>query len=57
MSLANFHRQITIGSVLEADGVTVDPNLKQITVTVSYSSGTSTVPRAYSVNGLISSFH
>jgi prepilin-type N-terminal cleavage/methylation domain-containing protein len=56
MSLGNFTRQIQISSVLEADGVTIDPNLKQITVTVSYSTGTSTVPRSYSVNALISAF-
>jgi prepilin-type N-terminal cleavage/methylation domain-containing protein len=56
LSLANFTRQIQIGSVLESDGVTIDPNLKQITVTVSYSTGTSTVPRSYSVNALISAF-
>ena len=47
MSLGNFTRQIQINSVLEADGVTIDPNLKQITVTVSYISGGSTVPRTY----------
>ena len=57
MSLANFTRQIAINPVLESDGVTVNPNLKQIVVTVSYSSGTSTVPRSYSVNALISKFH
>jgi prepilin-type N-terminal cleavage/methylation domain-containing protein len=57
MSLANFTRQITIGPVLEADGVTINPNLKQITVTVTYTSGTSSVPRSYSTTGLISSFH
>jgi prepilin-type N-terminal cleavage/methylation domain-containing protein len=57
LSLDNFRRQIVITNVLEADGITPDPNLKQITVTVSYSTGTSTVPRAYSVNALISSFH
>lgn len=56
MSLANFTRQIQIGSVLESDGVTIDPNLKQITVTVSYSTGGSPVPRAYSVTALISAF-
>jgi len=56
MSLGNFTRQIQISPVLEADGVTIDPNLKQITVTVSYSTGTSTVPRSYSVNALISAF-
>lgn len=56
MSLANFTREIRISSVLEADGVTVDPNLKQITVIVSYSTGTSTVPRAYTVNALVSAF-
>ena len=56
MSLANFQRQIQINSVLEADGVTTDPNLKQITVTVSYFTGGSTVPRSYTVNALISAF-
>ncbi len=56
LSLANFTREIRIGSVLESDGVTIDPNLKQITVTVSYSTGGSTVPRAYSVSALISAF-
>jgi prepilin-type N-terminal cleavage/methylation domain-containing protein len=55
MSLANFTREIQITSVLEADGVTVNPNLKQVTVIVSYLS-TSSVPRSYSVNALISSF-
>ncbi len=56
MSLANFSRQIQIGNVLEADGITVDPNLKQITVTVSYFSGGSTTARSYTVNALISAF-
>ncbi len=57
MSLANFTRQIAISSVLESDGITIDPNLKQITVTVTYMSGGSTLPHTYSVNALISSFH
>jgi prepilin-type N-terminal cleavage/methylation domain-containing protein len=56
MSLANFTRQIQINSVLEADGVTIDPNLKQVAVTVTYTSGTSTVPHTYQVNALISAF-
>jgi prepilin-type N-terminal cleavage/methylation domain-containing protein len=56
MSLANFQRQIKINSVLEADGVTTDPNLKQITITVSYFTGGSNVPRSYTVNALISAF-
>jgi prepilin-type N-terminal cleavage/methylation domain-containing protein len=56
MSLANFTRQIQINPVLEADGVTTDPNLKQIVVTVSYFTGTSTAPRTYTVNALISAF-
>jgi prepilin-type N-terminal cleavage/methylation domain-containing protein len=54
MSLANFSRQIQINQVLEPDG-SVNPNLKQITVTVSYG-GMTPVPRSYSVNALISSF-
>jgi prepilin-type N-terminal cleavage/methylation domain-containing protein len=56
MSLGNFTRQIQINPVLEADGVTTDPNLKQIVVTVSYLTGTSTAPRTYTVNALISAF-
>ena len=56
MSLANFTRQIQINNVLEADGVTFNPTLKQITVTVSYSAAGSTLPRTYTVNGLISAF-
>lgn len=56
LSLANFTRQIQIGTVLESDGVTINPNLKQITVTVNYFTGGSTVPRTYTVNALISAF-
>ncbi len=56
MSLAYFTRQIQINTVLEADGVTINPNLKQIMVTVSYTTGGSPVPRSYSVNALISAF-
>jgi len=56
LSLSNFRRQIQIGPVLESDGVTIDPNLKQITVTISYSTGGSPIPRAYTVNALISAF-
>jgi prepilin-type N-terminal cleavage/methylation domain-containing protein len=57
MSLSNFTRQITISSVLESDGVTVNPNLKQITVTVAYSTGNYGKGQSYTVNALISSFH
>jgi prepilin-type N-terminal cleavage/methylation domain-containing protein len=57
MSLANFRRQIQIASVLESDGITTNPNLRQITVTVSYTGGGSTAARAYTVNALISSFN
>jgi prepilin-type N-terminal cleavage/methylation domain-containing protein len=56
MSLANFTREIQIAKVFEADGVTVNPNLKQVTVIVTYTTGTSTVPRAYTVNALVSAF-
>lgn len=55
MSLANFTRTIAISQVLEADGVTVNPNLRQIAVTVSYT-GISGGTRSYTVNALISSF-
>ena len=56
MSLGNFNRQIQIGTVLEADGVTINPNLKQVTVTVNYYASGSTVAHAYTVNALISAF-
>jgi prepilin-type N-terminal cleavage/methylation domain-containing protein len=56
LSLSNFTRQIQISSVLEADGVTIDPNLKQITVIITYTTSGSSVPRTYSVNALISAF-
>lgn len=56
LSLSNFRRQILIAPVLESDGVTIDPNLKQITVTISYFTGGSPVPRAYTVTALISAF-
>lgn len=55
-SLANFSREIRIATVLESDGVTIDPNLKQITVTVSYTTGGFATPRTYTVNALISAF-
>jgi len=56
MSLGNFQRQVVINSVLESDGVTIDPTLKQITVTVSYTPTGSTAARIYTVNALISSY-
>ncbi len=55
MSLANFTRQIAISNVLNPDGST-NQTLKQIVVTISYTTGTSSVPRTYTVNALISSF-
>lgn len=58
MSLANFTRQIEINSVLEADGVTLNPDLKQVVVTITYcGSGRWTTCNTYTVNSLISSFH
>lgn len=56
MSLGNFTRQIQINSTLEADGVTTDPTLKQIVVTLTYTTGNSTVPRTYTINALISAY-
>lgn len=56
MSLANFKRQIQINSVLEDDGVTIDPNLKQIVVTVTYTTGTSNIPHTYTIDALISAY-
>jgi len=54
MSLANFTRQIQINNVLESDGVTINPNLKQIVVTITYATGTAN--QTYTVNSLISAF-
>lgn len=54
MSLANFTRQIQISPVLQADG-SVNPNLKQVIVSVSYVT-TSNIPRTYSVTALISAY-
>jgi prepilin-type N-terminal cleavage/methylation domain-containing protein len=56
MSLGNFSRQIQINNVLEADGVTINPTLKQVTVTVSYTKVGLPTPRSYTINGLISTF-
>jgi prepilin-type N-terminal cleavage/methylation domain-containing protein len=56
LSLGNFTRQIQISSTLESDGVTINPTLKQIIVTISYNTGGSTVPHVYSVNALISAY-
>jgi prepilin-type N-terminal cleavage/methylation domain-containing protein len=57
MSLANFTRQIQINPVLESDGVTTNPNLKQIVVTVTWAqTGSAAVPHTYSATALISAF-
>jgi prepilin-type N-terminal cleavage/methylation domain-containing protein len=56
MSLGNFTRQIQIGNVLESDGVTINPNLKEVTVTVNYYASGSVQAHTYSVNALISSY-
>jgi type IV pilus modification protein PilV len=55
MSLANFTRQIQINTVLDANG-NLDTNLKQVVVTVTYTRIGTTVPRTYTVNGLISAY-
>jgi len=55
MSLTNFTREIQINPVLQPDGST-NPNLKQVTVIVSYTAGGSSVPRSYTVNVLLSAF-
>jgi prepilin-type N-terminal cleavage/methylation domain-containing protein len=56
MSLGNFTRQIQINTTLESDGVTIDPNLKQVVVTLNYTTGTSTISHTYVVTSLISAF-
>jgi len=56
LSLGNFKRQIQINSTLESDGVTINPTLKQIVVTISYTTAGSPTPRVYTVNALISAY-
>jgi len=56
MSLSNFTRQIAISSVLEADGVTVNPTLKSITVTITYAQS-GAAPQSYTVQSLISAYN
>jgi prepilin-type N-terminal cleavage/methylation domain-containing protein len=56
ISLANFQRQILVSNVLEADGVTIDPNLKQVTVNVQYTKNQNGGIRTYTVQALISAF-
>jgi len=56
MSLANFTRQIQINTVLESDGQTINPTLKQIVVTISYTTGGNPNPHVYTVTSLISAY-
>lgn len=56
LSLRAFTRQIQINKVFEADGVTVDPNLKQIVVTVTYVKNGGTNAKTFTVQALISAF-
>jgi prepilin-type N-terminal cleavage/methylation domain-containing protein len=56
LSLGNFTRSIQINTVLEADGVTPDPNLKQIIVTVTYTMAGNPTPHVYTVTALISAY-
>ena len=56
MSLGNFTRQIVITNALNPDG-TINTTLKQVAVTVTYTKAGATLPRSYSVNSLISTFH
>lgn len=55
MPLTNFTRTIAISNVLNPD-LSVNPNLRQITVTVSYIKPRFRQPRSYTTNALISSF-
>lgn len=56
ISLGNFQRQILVSNVLESDGVTIDPNLKQVTVNVQYVKNQTGGVRTYTVQALISAF-
>ena len=55
MVLGNFQRQIQIQNWLNPDG-TINPNLKQITVTIRYTRPGMAQARNYTVNALISSY-
>jgi len=56
MSLSNFTRSIAISNVLEADGVTVNPTLKSITVTITFAQS-GAAPQSYTVQALISAYN
>jgi prepilin-type N-terminal cleavage/methylation domain-containing protein len=56
LGLTGFTRQIQINKVFEADGVTVNPNLKQIVVTVTYQKNGVNNVRTFTVDALISAF-
>lgn len=55
LPLSNFTRTITITNVLNPD-LSVNPNLRQITVTVSYVKPGFRTPSSYTTTALISSF-
>ena len=55
MVLGNFQRQIVITNWLNPDG-TINPNLKQVAVTIQYTKPGFSAPRTYTVNALISAF-
>lgn len=55
MVMGNFQRQIQILNWLNADG-TINPNLKQVIVTVQYTRPGIQQPRTYTVNALVSAF-
>jgi len=55
ISLANYTRTITIANVLNPDG-TVNPNLRQLTVTATYTQPGTKTERTYTANALISAF-
>jgi hypothetical protein len=54
--LRAFTRQIQINKVFESDGVTVNPNLKQIVVTVTYAKNGGSNAKTFTVQALISAF-
>ncbi len=56
VSLASFQRQITITNAINPINGALDPNLKQVLVTIQYP-GASGKLRNYSVQTLISAFH
>jgi prepilin-type N-terminal cleavage/methylation domain-containing protein len=56
ISLSTYTRQIQITPLLDANGNTI-PTLRQVTVTISYTTPQSSTPRTYAITEYVSSYH